>query len=84
MVGMSQAVVVAAVVVEEGGKPRTVGSYKRSWEAEAEVHPHSIPEMAVVDVRTVVEMGILQAEVEKEGAGTKVASLGEVGIQVYT
>ena len=49
---------------------------------EAEVHPHSIPEMVVVDVRTAVEKRILQVEVEKGEAGTKVVSSGEVGIRV--
>ena len=43
-------------------------------------HHHSILETAAVDVRTVVEIHILR--VEKAEADTKVASSGEVGIQV--
>lgn len=69
MTGMPQ---VAVVVIDEGERPHTVGFYRRSWEAEAEVHPHSTPEMVVVDVRTAAEMRILQVDVEKEGADTTV------------
>jgi hypothetical protein len=50
-------------------------------EAEAEVHPHSIPVMAAVDVHTVVKIHILQVEIEKEEVDTKVVSSVEVGTQ---
>lgn len=72
----------AAAVADEGEKPHTVGFYRRPMEAEVEVHLHSIPEMAVVDVHTVVGIRILQVEFGGEEADTKVVLWGEVGIQV--
>ncbi|KAF9648276.1 hypothetical protein BDM02DRAFT_2314732 [Thelephora ganbajun] len=69
----------AAAAVAEVGKRHTVGSGRLPEGVEVGVHHRSTPGTAVVDVRTVVEIHILQ--VERGEADTKVVSSGEVGTQ---